>query len=144
MDFGKRSLEGLMGRAAFRAGCGVLGTCHHLKEAHKATTSAWAATATTGLAESLGWCSPALGLAVTERGEHLSGFINPCGLGPVSRGLTEGIGNQGVIHSSCSFGEEEAPLAQPCPRSLPSPWGRISSIPCSVPGGTFQVTFCGG
>lgn len=88
----------------------MLGTCQHLKEAHKDTTSAWAATvtATTGVAESLGWWQG-------QRQGSISGgspILLPSAAG---QGALRGLQESGC-HSGCAGFGEEAALAQP--------WGR--------------------
>lgn len=50
---------------------------------------------------SLEWCSSALGLAGTETGEHLSGFIDPCALSCRAGGSERACRNQGAIDGSC-------------------------------------------
>lgn len=86
----------------------MLGTCQHLKEAHKDTTSAWAATvtATTGVAESKM-------VSGTETGEHFWGFTHPAAL-------------------SCRAGGSQGAAGVRVPFRLCRLWG--GGCPCSALG----------
>lgn len=75
----------------------------------------------TGLAESLGWCSPALGLAGTETGAFLG--VHPSWCPHCRAGALRGLQESGC-HSGCAALGRRLPLL--------SPGERISSKPCSV------------